>query len=233
MEKRTANISTNISANIMLYRRSDDATCDFIRKNLVTDTEFSVIGSLDGMTDAEIASLEAENPAYGVPVYLSDGQTIYADHHKLDETALNLAQRLQQQDSAPLVMFCTIPWPRLAGLRNIIRPSEIMEGLAAAATPTGGTIGVVQPDAITAEAELVHWTELPYQIISACADAGEGNEAIFTAAVKDLIERGSDAIVLDCLGYTRSHLELVRQMTDKPVIFPLDIIGKSLDSLFG
>lgn len=220
------------SANIMLYRRSDDSTCDFIRKNLVTDTVFSVFGSLDNMRDAEISSLEAADPAHGVPVYLSNGETIYADHKLLDETVFDLAQRLQKEDPAPLVMFCTIPWPKLAGLSNIIRPSEIMEGLATAATPTNGTIGVLQPDAITAEVELEHWTELPYRTVSACADAGEHNQETFSAAVKSLLEHGSDTIVLDCLGYTPSHLELVRQLTDKPVIFPLDIIGKSLDSLF-
>lgn len=217
-------------ANVILYRRQDKETCDFIRQNLITSCELSVHGSLDHMSDSEIENMAAQNPATGVPVYLSNGSTIYADHDQLDETVFQLALKLQSQEPAPLVMFCTIPWPRLATIKNIVRPSDVMEALASAMTSPKGSIGVVQPDPITAKVELMHWQAMPYRIESVCADADTPDR--FSEAISSLVSKEVDTVVLDCLGYTQVHLKQARRITDKPIVFPMDLIGKTLDSLF-
>jgi len=38
---------------------------------------------------------------------------------------------------------------------------------------------------------------------------------------------------LDCLAFGRDHWRLVRELTGKPVILPISLLGKILDEAYG
>jgi len=54
-----------------------------------------------------------------------------------------------------------------------------------------------------------------------------------TQAVTQLIDEGCDLIVLDCLEFTREHLAAIRQITHKPVILPISLLGNILNEAYG
>jgi len=218
--------------NILLYRRQDPDTVAFIKEHFKSDFELQVFGNLDGFSDEDIRNMAAEDEAKGAPVDLNDGSCVYADHEKLDVLARKKALEIKSQNSDPTVMFCTIPWKELEDLDNVLCPSRIMEAMAVSAMPRGGTIGVVQPLEKTAHEEIKHWRELGHKTVSACAAAEDEHFDEFSHAVKTLAQQGADVIVLDCLGYTNAHYALARKLTSKPIILPMDAIGRTLDSVY-
>lgn len=219
------------SVNILLYHRQNPDTNNFIRKNLFTSFKLNIFGLLDDFSEEKIREMAATNPAKGVPVDLEDGSCVYVDHELLDHKARAKVKEIQTENDDATVMFCTIPWTELEDLDNVLCPSRIMEAVAFSVMPRGGKIGVVQPLAITAAEEIKHWQVLDPNVASASGVAEAEHYDDFSRAVSDVLKQGADILVLDCLGYTKKHYGLARKLTNKPIILPIDLIGRTLDSM--
>ena len=219
--------------NILLYRQSSPETEQFVKANLETKASLAISGALDGLTDDEIRSMKAETISKGVPVGLTNGDTIFVDHDQIDHRARNIILGMQSKQSHTTVMLCTLPWPQLEDLDNVVCPSRLLEANAMALLPKGGTLGVLQPIAETAEEEILHWNGLGVPVVSAIADPENEDDQVLKEACRSLIDQGADLIVLDCLAFVRAHWQQVRDWTDRPVILPMAVIGKMLDAAYG
>jgi len=94
-------------------------------------------------------------------------------------------------------------------------------------------IGVVQPDGITSDEEIKHWNSLGVSILSTTISPSDNTLAELGEATQSLVAKGADLIVLDCLAFGRDHWRLVRELTGKPVILPISLLGKILDEAYG
>jgi len=154
-------------------------------------------------------------------------------HAKIDQQAKKVIANLKAEGSEIVLMCCTIPWRSLEGLPGVICPSLVMESTAMSLLPRDGVIGVVQPDGITSDEEIKHWNSLGVSILSTTISPSDNTLAELGEATQSLVAKGADLIVLDCLAFGRDHWRLVRELTGKPVILPISLLGKILDEAYG
>ena len=109
----------------------------------------------------------------------------------------------------------------------------VVESTAMSLLPRDGVIGVVQPDGITSDEEIKHWNSLGVSILSTTISPSDNTLAELGEATQSLVAKGADLIVLDCLAFGRDHWRLVRELTGKPVILPISLLGKILDEAYG
>ena len=221
------------TVKIVTYSRLSRSTEDFIRENLETSATLDICGALDGLTDMQLETMAAEPISTGCPVEMEDGSWLYVSHAKIDQQAKKVIANLKAEGSEIVLMCCTIPWRSLEGLPGVICPSLVMESTAMSLLPRDGVIGVVQPDGITSDEEIKHWNSLGVSILSTTISPSDNTLAELGEATQSLVAKGADLIVLDCLAFGRDHWQLVRELTGKPVILPISLLGKILDEAYG
>lgn len=219
--------------HVLLYYQYSESSEEFIKGNLETNATLSVSGALDGLSDEDLLAMEADPIATGMPVELGDGSCIYVSHEQIDQRAREAVERLKGEGKDTIMMCCTVPWPSLEELPGVLCPSRVMEAYSVALLPRGGTLGVVQPLAITSEEEIKHWQKLGIPVVAATISPEENSVEELVQASIALVEQGAGLIVLDCLAFCREHWQAVRQATGKPVLLPLSLLGKVLDEAYG
>lgn len=219
--------------HVVFYSRYSERSAQFAKAHLETAAELTFSGALDGLDDEQLRAMAAEPIATGVPVELQDGSWLYVAHDAVDRCARNTIDKLKANGVETVMMCCTLPWRSLEALPGIICPSRVLEANAVALLPRGGTLGVIQPDGNTWEEEIKHWRELGTPVVTATISPKENSLDELAEASKELVDQGAGLIVLDCLAFTREHWQRVRDVTDKPVLLPVSLLGKTLDAAYG
>ena len=219
--------------NIVTYSRYAESSAEFIKANLATSAELSISGALDGLNDDQLKEMAADPIATGVPVELKDGSWLYVSHDQIDRRAREVIEKLKADGAETVLMCCTLPWHSLEDLPGVICPSLVLEANAMALLPKGGTLGVVQPDVNTIDDEIKHWRELGVPVVAATISPRENTIDELAEACRTLVEQGADLIVLDCLAFSREHWQRVRDVTARPVLLPMNVLGKILDEAYG
>jgi protein AroM len=221
------------TVEIVLYSRYSEKTAEFIRQHLKTDAQLNISGALDCLSDEQLQEMAADPVAKGVPVLLNDDNWLYVDHHQIDLHARRTIDTLQSNGADTIMMCCTLPWHSLEPLSGVICPSRVLEANATALLPKGGCLGIVQPDSITKDEEIKHWQALGVPLVRASISPQENTLDELAKVTRELTDKGADIIVLDCLAFTHEHWQRVREVTGKPVILPLSLMGRVLDEAYG
>ena len=219
--------------HIVLYSRCSERSAEFIKASLESTAELTISGALDGLSDEQLREMAADPIATGAPVELEDKSWLYVAHDQIDRRAREVIETLKAEGAETIMMCCTLPWHSLEDLPGVLCPSLVLEANAVALLPTGGTLGVVQPDGNTKDEEIKHWTDLGVPVVAATISPQENTLEELADATGKLVEQGADLIVLDCLAFAREHWQRVREATSKPVLLPISILGKILDEAYG
>jgi protein AroM len=216
----------------------------YIRGSLETDAEMLILGSQDGLSDADLRRLDTGEPS-SFPELLADGSTVFLSEKTVVDNVCIAAEKLKQQGATIVMMFCSLPFPALRRA-GVITPAALLEH-AALSMRNRGSIGVLQPIKEVMEREIQHWKALGVPVVHAYApplvpgspENPQVEESIRNApdehlikAALSLVEQGAEVIVLDCFGYGDHHRELVSAATSKPVILPTAYIGVTLNSMY-
>jgi protein AroM len=216
----------------------------YIRGSLETDAEMLIVGSQDGLSDADLRRLDTGEPT-SFPELLADGSTVFLSEQTVVGNVCKAAEKLKQQGATIVMMFCSLSFPALRKA-GVITPAALLEH-AALAMRNRGSIGVLQPIKDMMEQEIQHWKALGVPVAHSYApplvpgspENRQVEESIRNApdehlikAAQSLVEQGAEVIVLDCFGYGDHHRELVFGATGKPVIQPTSYIGVALSSLY-
>ena len=229
---------------IVLGNRLNTDFEGYIRGSLETAAEMLIVGSQDGLSDAELRRLDTGEPT-SFPELLADGSTVFLNEQTVVDNVCKATQKLKQQGANIVMMFCSVSFPALRKA-GVITPAALLEH-AALAMRNQGCIGVLQPIKEMMEQEIQHWKALGVPVVHAYApplapgspENPQVDESIRNApdehlirAARSLVEQGAEVIVLDCFGYGDHHRKLVFGATGKPVIQPTSYIGVALDSMY-
>lgn len=229
---------------IVLGNRLNAAFERYIRGSLETDAEMLIVGSQDGLSDAELRRLDTGEPT-SFPELLADGSTVFLSEKTVADNVCKAAEKLKQQGASIVMMFCSLSFPELRKA-GVITPAALLEH-AALSMRNKGSIGVLQPIKEMMEREIQHWKALGVPVVQAYAPPlvpGSPENPQVEQSIRDapdehliqaalsLVEQGAEVIVLDCFGYGDHHRELVCGVTGKPVIQPTSYIGVALSSMY-
>lgn len=186
------------------------------------------VGALDNLMDLQISSLQ---PASNETVYVSrlrDGSEVSIAIERLIPI-LEQKVELLSKDVEVIVMLCS----GSMNLRNsdeVIFPSKLLrKTVESMAEGRRRRIGIMVPDESQLQLAKDEWTGFADEVgvvsFSPYADSIEH--------LKDCSRKldDRDLIVMDCIGYSRQHAEIVHGVTGKPVVAARGVAFQFLERL--
>ncbi len=220
---------------VLLPYRCNPELKAFVKEHLDLEAELMVCGSQDEMSDDTLRALSEGVEPNSYAEILADGSTVHITREVVLEGMQRQAQRLLDEGCDAVIICCTLPWPELDAMTDVITPCTILEDTAAAIAGDGGTIGVMQPLEAAMEDEIQHWLTLGDLCgLRICAryaapqvpgeDVAFGDDQ-YVEVAESMKGEGVDVIVMDCMAYTEHHRAAVSAASGKPVLRAMHLTG--------
>lgn len=190
-------------------------------------------GVLDGLSRAEIDQRYRPEPGEAVLVTrLTDGGEVALSRRRMRDGVQQALAGLEAEGADTILLLCTGTFDGLTCRRAwLVEPDHIIPGTVAGLVEHR-QLGVIVPIAgqIDSEAGKWHGLALP-PIFATVSPYSAPPEAVRDVGV-GLRQRGADAILLDCIGFTERHRAALSPL-GLPVILSNAVVAKAVGELFG
>ncbi|MCX7788332.1 MAG: AroM family protein [Spirochaetes bacterium] len=194
------------------------------------EVELLQCGALDGLSKEEIDRMAPREGDYILVTRLRDGTEVKIAERFIHDRMKACVRTLKQAGAEMLVLFCTGEFPELEGQVLLLKPDVIMEHVVPGILPKG-KLGAILPSADQIPLLGKKWEKTGLQIELTAASPYSGKEEDFREAAWSLKSRGVDLIVLDCIGFTKSIKNIIRNTAQCPVILPRTLLGRIVGEL--
>ncbi|HDS3774460.1 AroM family protein [Enterobacter roggenkampii] len=179
-------------------------------------THLSLLGKMSREEVMEDYAVEAgEDP---LATLLSDGKLAHVSRQKIERSLQGVIEVLDNQGYDVILLMSTAPIKGLTARNAILlEPMRIIPPLVASIVD-GHQVGVIVPIEELMDNQEAKWHVLEKVHLYALANPFWDSEAKLIAAGKELLERGADVLILDCLGFHQHHRDLLQKALDVPVL---------------
>ena len=180
----------------------------------VSEQQIAHLSLLGKMSREEVmedyALDEGEDP---LATLLSDGK-----RQKIERALQGVIEVLDNQGYDVILLMSTAPITGLVARNAILlEPMRIIPPLVASIVD-GHQVGVIVPIEELMDNQEAKWQVLEKVPLYALANPFWDSEAALIAAGRELMERGADVLILDCLGFHQHHRDLLQKALDIPVL---------------
>jgi protein AroM len=190
-------------------------------------------GVLDGLSRAEIDAGYGARP--GEPILitrLSDGSAVRLSGPKVERGAQEKLGLLEERGCDVILMLCTGAFHALQCRRSwLVEPDRIIPPTVAGLLQHR-LLGIIVPVREQIKSESGKWSSLMRPPIFASASPYTDELDAVARTGAELVERGAEALLLDCIGFTERHRSALAQ-TGLPVILSNTVVAKAIGELFG
>jgi protein AroM len=199
---------------------------------LGADVEICEAGALDGLSKEEIAELAPGKGDYVLVTRLADGSSVQvAERHITPRIIEKIDGHFR--NGIPLVfLLCTGEFPGFETKGLLIRPQKVLFN-AVSAVAEGLKLGIMIPSPEQAEQSELRWSRAGAAVKSIPSSPYVDAMAEAERAAQTLKTWGARIVVMDCMGYTFAMQEMVRKITDKPVVLARGIVARVVKELVG
>lgn len=149
---------------------------------------------------------------------LSDGKLAHVSRQKIERALQGVIEVLDNQGYDVILLMSTAPITGLIARNAILlEPMRIIPPLVASIVD-GHQVGVIVPIEELMDNQEAKWQVLEKVPLYALANPFWDSEAALIAAGRELMERGADVLILDCLGFHQHHRDLLQKALDIPVL---------------
>jgi protein AroM len=189
-------------------------------------------GVLDGLSRAKIDADYGARPGEPILVTrLSDGSSVRLSAPQVERGAQEKLGLLEERGCDVILMLCTGTFHALHCRSSwLVEPDRIIPPLVAALLQDR-RLGIIVPAAEQMQSEGAKWSGLARQPIFASANPYSDDLDTAVGAGAELGERGAQALLLDCIGFTERHRTALAQ-TGLPVILSNAVVAKAVAELF-
>lgn len=179
-------------------------------------THLSLLGKMSREEVMEDYAVEAgEDP---LATLLSDGKLAHVSRQKIERSLQGVIEVLDNQGYDVILLMSTAPIKGLTARNAILlEPMRIIPPLVASIVD-GHQVGVIVPIEELMDNQEAKWHVLEKVPLYVLANPFWDSEAKLIAAGKELLERGADVLILDCLGFHQHHRDLLQKALDVPVL---------------
>ncbi|WP_246597249.1 AroM family protein [Faecalicatena faecalis] len=187
-------------------------------------------GALDGLTREEITQMAPAKDDYVLVSRLNDGTFAKFGESFILKRMQECVKRLEEQGVSLIMVLCGGTFPDVfeAGV-PIVYPAKILNGLAKALSKNSNIV-VITPDEDQVQQAYDQWGPIMKKVTPIAANPYGKMEEVEKAAEKAK-ETDADLIVMDCIGYSRQAKQLVRSITDKPVLLCRTALARTVCEL--
>ncbi|UCT07797.1 AroM family protein [Enterobacter mori] len=185
----------------------------------VSEQQIAHLSLLGKMSREEVmedyALDEGEDP---LVTLLSDGKLAHVSRQKIERALQGVIEVLDNQGYDVILLMSTAPITGLVARNAILlEPMRIIPPLVASIVD-GHQVGVIVPIEELMDNQEAKWQVLEKVPLYALANPFWDSEAALIAAGRELMERGADVLILDCLGFHQHHRDLLQKALDIPVL---------------
>lgn len=194
------------------------------------DTEVRLVGSLDGLSRAEVEALPPVDDGDTMFTKLPDGSGVVISKRAVTARAQGLIDRFAAEGAGATVMCCTGAFPGLTPAGVVVFPSAVLGGLAQGLLPAG-RLGLFVPLPAQAHALARKWQRPGVEVVAEplLPLAADGDAM---AAADRLAARRPDLVIMDCISYTPAHRAAVRRRLSCPVLLAVTSTAAVLREMF-
>ena len=202
-----------------------------IEQHVPAKTRLVHRGVLDGLSRDEIAArYEADPDEAALITRLQDGTSVNLSRRRMRDGVQTVLGALEDDGSDVILLLCTGTFVGLECRRAwLIEPDHIIPAMVAGLIERR-QLGIIVPIAgqVTSEAE--KWRPLARAPHFAVASPYETGENAVQAAARALRDKGAEAILLDCIGFTERHRAALGDL-GLPVILSNAVAAKAVGEL--
>ena len=189
-------------------------------------------GLLDGLSHDEIRSRYGAEG--GKPVLLTrllDGRSVQLSARKVRDGIQAKLSALEADGCAAILLLCTGQFHGLhCGRAWLLEPDRVIPP-AVAALIGDRQLGVIVPLPSQMDSESGKWTLLPRMPIFAAASPYDDPLETLGSAGLSLKQRGAQALLLDCIGFTEDHRRALANEAGLPVILSNAVMARLVAEL--
>jgi hypothetical protein len=123
---------------ILLPYRMDEGLVEFASGNLNINAELTFLGAQDGKSDDQLRELGKGIAPNSYAENLEDGSTVFITRETVVEGMKQQTGNLLEQGCDAVMVCCSLPWPELDGLANVLTPCAVLESCAVSIAPESG-----------------------------------------------------------------------------------------------
>lgn len=189
-------------------------------------TEVILRGALDGLSDAEVDTLQPESGADTLYTRLRGERDVKLSKKAVITRSPAAFDKLRADGCDVLVYACTGEFPPMPGDENVLFPSRVLNGLASGLLPRG-RLGLLVPLAEQGEKLASKWARPGLEVsVEALAPSAGRSEA--TAAAQRLAAHKPDLVAMDCMSYTPTTKEWIKGPIGVPALLAITATGRVL-----
>lgn len=222
----------NIGAVTIGQSPRTDVTGDL--KSLLPNTTLIERGALDHVDIQTLERMRQQPKGDILATRLRNGCEVLVGEEDILPLVKEAIYDLACQDVELILLLCTGTFPNLRCSVPILYPEKTLQAMVTA-TFLGGSLGIITPSERQRTFQQARWETLvstdvfievasPYQ-----ADWMD----TLPRAAKHLEHAGVSMIVLDCLGYTVSMRNTVRNAVKLPTLLARSVLGRFAAELMG
>ena len=195
---------------------------EYLPPELVTHT-----GLLDGLTQAQIEQRFAPAPGEDVLVSrLLDGTQVRLASPRVEVALQEKINWLESQGCDTILLLCTGIFHNLhAQQAMLLEPDRIIPPLINGIVGQH-QVGIIVPVVEQIEHQAGKWSKLAKKPCYATASPYLADERTLIEAALSLKDQGAQVVLLDCIGYQRSHCDIIQKHLDVPVMLSNSLVVK-------
>ena len=188
-------------------------------------------GALDDFTYEEINQKFAPDKDCRVLVSrMRDGKSVTLSEQKILPLVQSCINKLQNEKCKAILMLCTNSFPEFNHQIPLLEPSKVLNNIVYDLVGNG-RIGNIVPSKDQIEKNNKVWTALGITPITVAASPYETESNLEKVATL-FKDKDVNLIYLNCLGYSVEMKNMVKRITNKPVILPRTIIARILNEMY-
>lgn len=192
-------------------------------------THLSLLGKMSREEVMEDYALEPGEDS--LPTLLNDGKLAYVSRQKIERDMQALVEVLDNQGYEVILFMSTAPIEGLVARKSILlEPMRIIPPLVASIVD-GHQVGVIVPIEGMLEFQAKKWQVLEKKPLYALANPVWDSEETLIGAGRELLDRGADVLMLDCLGFHQQHRDLLQKTLDVPVLLSNVLVARLASEL--
>ncbi|MCK4830239.1 AroM family protein [bacterium] len=203
-----------------------------IRNVLGPNIEIVEKGALDGLDLEDVKKFYPGPNDYILVTRMRDGTEVkIAEKHVIDRMRRCISD-FQGEPVEISILICTGEFPEIESKKILLRPDRIMLNVVQSLLDAG-RLGVIVPSPDQIPALKRRWEKTHLEVVAEAVSP-------YTATYEELKEKANnikradvDFVVLDCIGFSQETRALFRQITEKPVLLPVTLMGRIAREMVG
>ena len=187
-------------------------------------THLSLLGKMSREEVMEDYAVEAgEDP---LATLLSDGKLAHVSRQKIERALQGVIEVLDNQGYDVILLMSTANISSMTARNTIfLEPSRILPPLVSSIVEDH-QVGVIVPVEEMLPVQAQKWQILQKSPVFSLGNPIHDSEQKIIDAGKELLAKGADVIMLDCLGFHQRHRDLLQKQLDVPVLLSNVLIAR-------